>query len=211
MRSLQTARPELGPLPYSENLAVSEDLKTVWLFEGRGILKVGAHTAGHNYDGVGWGVFGNFDKPDGPAARVLVDAIQQRATELKGSLLPNLGSVGNPKGWVAWGHRDTSTKTCPGNYLYPLLATFDLEDDMPLSDADIQKIAQASALATANVKVKRSGQTVSWIQETADIKTMLLLQSQDANHLTDSELDAAVNNLVVTLPAKVLSLLKAKL
>src|SRR5690606_1414874 len=34
----------------------------------------------------------------------------------------------NPKGWVAWGHRDTSTKSCPGHSLYPLLEHFNMDD-----------------------------------------------------------------------------------
>lgn len=216
MRSLQWARPELGPLPYSFNLAASEDTKTVWVFEGRGALTVGAHTAGHNRDGVGLGVFGNFDTKDEDAAAALVDAIQTVCADLKNGTsvmswlkpeLPNLGTVPNPNGWVAWGHRDSSPKSCPGNTLYPLLESFTLEDDMPLSDEDVQKVA----LAVANVKVSRNGVPVSWIQETADAKTMLLLQQQDANHLTDAELDSAVNNLINTLPQKVLDLLKAKL
>lgn len=136
MRSLQWARPDLGPLPYSENLAVSEDLQTVWLFEGRGILKVGAHTAGHNRDGVGWGVFGNFDQADTDAARAAVDAIEWRVAQL--DRLPNLGSVKNPSGWNAWGHRDTSPKTCPGHSLYPLLATFQLGDEMTITQIRLE-------------------------------------------------------------------------
>lgn len=129
IRRLQTSRPELGPLPYSENLAVSEDLSTVWLFEGRGILKRGAHTAEHNRDGVGWGIFGNFDKRDDPAALALIGALEWRTGKLREELLPNLGTQLNPKGWQAWGHRDSSPKSCPGNYLYPLLEGFEIGGD----------------------------------------------------------------------------------
>lgn len=129
MRRLQWSRPDLGPLPYSENIAVSENLSTVWIFEGRGILKRGAHTGGHNVAGVGWGVLGNFDKPDTPAAQLAVRAIELQARTYRATITPNLGSVLNPKGWVAWGHRDSSTKTCPGHSLYPLLTAFSLEDD----------------------------------------------------------------------------------
>lgn len=144
MRRLEWVRPDLGPLPYSVNLAVSEDLETVWVFQARGILKVGAHTGGHNRDGVGFGVFGNFDKPDTQAAQVLVDAIEHVCHDLRyggvwsdrliegGAYLPYLGDARNPKGWLAWGHRDSSTKTCPGHSLYPLLAGFDhLEQSGP--------------------------------------------------------------------------------
>ncbi len=139
MRKLQTARPDLGPLPYCDNVAVSEDLSTTWVFEGRGALTLGAHTAGHNWAGYGIGVFGNFDRADPAAAKVAVDAIEWRVAVLL-PVLVNLGSVKNPRGWNAWGHRDTSTKTCPGHSLYPLLADFNLEDDMPLTEADLDKI-----------------------------------------------------------------------
>ena len=223
MRSLQTARPELGPLPYSINLAVSETAKTVWVFEGRGILTVGAHTAGHNRDGVGFGVFGNFDLGDKPAAQAVLDAIETVSRDLRdgtsdvGWLKPklaNLGSVPNPKGWEAWGHRDSSSKSCPGNHLYPLLEHFTLEDDMALSDEDIAKVANATALAVANVPVSRAGKLIPWLQETADIKTMVTFLRSDAQNLSDSELNSAVNNLaniIKAQPQAVIDLLKAKL
>lgn len=133
MRALQTARPELGPLPYSMNVAVSEDTQTVWLFEGRGILKVGAHTAGHNRDGVGYGVFGNFDLRDDSAAHAAIRAVEQDVALRRSQGLLNLGQEKNPRGWNAWGHRDSSPKSCPGNHLYPMLTNFRLltqGDDM---------------------------------------------------------------------------------
>lgn len=127
MRRLQTLRPELGPLPYSENPAVSEDLKTVWLFEGRGILKRGAHTAGHNVDGVGFGVLGNFDRGDSEAAETVSKAIEARCRLLREDDLPNLGMLRSPTGSQAWGHRDSKATTCPGSYLYRTLQYFDME------------------------------------------------------------------------------------
>lgn len=139
MKSLQWVRPELGPLPYSINLAASEDVETVWVFEGRGVLKVGAHTAGHNRDGLGLAVFGNFDIKDDPAAAALIAAMETISRDLRNGTsavpwlnyhLPNLGNTTSPQGWEAWGHRDSSTKSCPGNTLYPLLANFTLEDEM---------------------------------------------------------------------------------
>ena len=136
MRKLQTARPDLGPLPYCDNVAVSEDLSTAWVFEGRGALTLGAHTAGHNWAGYGIGVFGNFDRADPDAAKAAVEAVEWRIAALLPALV-NLGTVKNPRGWNAWGHRDTSTKTCPGHSLYPLLATFQL------GDADMSMIVDA--------------------------------------------------------------------
>lgn len=136
MRKLQHSRPDLGPLPYNDNIAISEDLQTVWLFEGRGPLVRGAHTAGHNTTGYGIGILGNFDKNDPEAAKVLLWAIERRVYDLRTKHgLVNLGSKKSPKGWNAWGHRDSSPKSCPGNHFYPLLADFRLiesieEDDM---------------------------------------------------------------------------------
>jgi len=167
VRRLQSSRPDLGPLPYSVNLAVSEDLKTVWVFQGRGILKVGAHTGGHNRDGVGFGVLGNFDKPDTQAAQVLVNAIERICHDLRyggewsdrltegGVHLPHLGDLKSPKGWLAWGHRDSSTKTCPGHSLYPLLEHFnhhDVEPVMPLNPLDATIVDLAFALFPNTVK-----------------------------------------------------------
>lgn len=127
MRKLQVSRPDLGPLPYNDNIAVSEDLQTVWLFEGRGPLVRGAHTAGHNTTGYGIGILGNFDKNDPEAAKVLLWAIERRVYDLRTKHgLVNLGSKKSPKGWNAWGHRDSSAKSCPGNHFYPLLADFRL-------------------------------------------------------------------------------------
>ncbi len=129
MRRLQWVRPDLGPLPYSENLAVSEDLETVWVFQGRGILTRGAHTGGHNVPGVGWGVLGNFNRADTDAAAAAVKAIETQVFHYRQTITPLLGNTKNPNGWNAWGHRDTSSTTCPGHSLYPLLANFTLEED----------------------------------------------------------------------------------
>lgn len=146
MKRLQWSRPDLGPLPYSENYAVSEDLSTVWVFEGRGWDVRGAHTANHNVRGVGLGVFGNFDKYDIAAAKTLLYAIELRVAEKRKNGYPNLGKAKNPKGWNAWGHRDTSSKTCPGHSLYPLLGSFKLdreeEDDMAILTDDEQRRLQ---------------------------------------------------------------------
>lgn len=141
MRALEGARPELGPLPYSENVAVAEDLSAVWILEGRGILEMGAHTAGHNTSGVGWGILANFDRADPGAAELALEGIRSRAYELRteGGLL-NLGSRLNPRGWVAWGHRDVAAKSCPGDTLYPLLEGFSIGS--MLSNQDREEIAE---------------------------------------------------------------------
>jgi len=130
MRRLQHSRPDLGPLPYSENYAVNEDLSIVWVFEGRGWDVRGAHTANHNASGVGLGAFGNFDKEDIPAAEAILHAMEIRVAQKRQEGYLNLGSKKSPKGWNAWGHRDSSNKTCPGHSLYPLLSSFRLLDSI---------------------------------------------------------------------------------
>ncbi|MCI0560383.1 MAG: N-acetylmuramoyl-L-alanine amidase [Nitrososphaera sp.] len=127
VRRLQTSRPDLGPMPYNFNPAVSEDLNVVWLFEGRGAHKRGAHTANYNRTGIGYGILGNFDKADNDVRDVLLSAIERHAAQLRADGMSNLATLLNPRGWQAWGHRDTSTKSCPGNHLYWELEHFSLE------------------------------------------------------------------------------------
>ena len=203
MRRLQSSRPDLGPLPYSVNLAVNEDLSQVFVFQARGILKVGAHTANYNRSGVGFGVFGNFDKPDTQAAQVLVDAIEHICHDFRyggvwadrlvegGALLPNLGNLKNPKGWLAWGHRDSSAKTCPGHSLYPLLEHFnhhDVEPIMPLNPLDATIVDLAFALFPNRVR----GNPEDWKKRDRNdpqfekLRRAVLLGAQDTTAALDS-------------------------
>lgn len=189
MRSLQTARPELGPLPYSLCLAVSEDAETVWIFEGRGILPVGAHTAGHNRDGLGYGIFGNFDLRDDVAALRAVHAIELDVAKRRREGLVNLGSVKNPKGWNAWGHRDSSAKSCPGNHVYPLLSQFELdkeEDDMQIPEAHANTLKYLHEAFEGNIGSTRE-----------QILDQLIADSK-SDIITRSELTAAINAALAT-------------
>jgi hypothetical protein len=123
-RRLQTARPDLGKdIPYNLVSFVSEDAKTVWVMEGRGLYRSGAHTAGHNTAGFGWAVGGNFDLPDPEAAKAFIFEVDNRLTYLRRNGFFNLGSARSPKGWWVWGHRDSAPKACPGSTLYPMLAS----------------------------------------------------------------------------------------
>jgi len=139
MRRLEVVRPDLGPLPYSLNGAVAED-GGLLLLEGRGSVTRGAHTAGHNVAGIGFGLLGNFDKDD--AAAEAADLVSFTLWWLRRQGLPL--DRPNPRGWPVWGHRDTANKSCPGNHLYPLLQTVatagahTLEDEtmLPLKRGD---------------------------------------------------------------------------
>jgi len=121
MRTLQTARPDLGrDIPYTYVFFVLENLD-ILICEGRGLLRSGAHTAGHNTAGFGWAVAGNFDLMDDGAANAFLFAVGNEAKYLRTAGFPNLCSRKNPQGWDLWGHRDTAAKSCPGNTLYPKL------------------------------------------------------------------------------------------
>jgi len=126
MRALQWVRPDLGPLPYPENLAVDEDGERVWLFEGRGFTALPAHASGHNVSAYAIGIFGNFDQLETwPGMHRAVQTVRWRSWDLRTNHgFTNLGNDKNPNGWDLWGHRDDSTKSCPGNYLYPLLSGY---------------------------------------------------------------------------------------
>lgn len=172
------------------------------VYEGRGVGIAGGHTKDHNTISHAICVMGHYDQIQ-PSQKAL-DAVVELARH------------GHDQGWwpqlFTGGHRDASgaNTSCPGKNLYSKLPAINgslREDDMPLTDEDIAKVA----LAVANLKVTRGTEKVSWIQETADSKTLLLLMRQDSEHLNDAELDNAVNNLLNSLPQKVLDLLKAKL
>lgn len=193
MRSLQTARPELGPLPYSFNLAVSEDAETVWIFEGRGLLKVGAHTAGHNRDGVGYGIFGNFDLRDDVAALRAVHAVEQDVTKRRAEGLVNLGSVKNPKGWNAWGHRDSSSKSCPGNHVYPLLSQFEL--DVPLQEEDEMALTEAEENTVKMLHKAFDGATGISREDILD----RLVDDARSDIITRAELTAAITGALASV------------
>lgn len=125
MRGLQTARPDLGlDIPYNECIAILEPGQQ-WdyaIFEGRGLARSGAHTAGHNTVGIACSFMGNFDKVSGyNYIEGALYLLEDRYRNLRKTVMPKLGNSKNPYGWDMWGHRDTSTKSCPGNYVYPHL------------------------------------------------------------------------------------------
>lgn len=139
LRRLEWVRPDLGPLPYSMNLAFAEDRpNTVYLFEGRGLTVRGAHTKGHNSQGIGLGWLGNFDSH---LPRDLQDlgvwAMSTYLVKLRHQFgYSRLGDVRNPRGWEVWGHRDTANKSCPGGLIYPRLAEVRFLEGAPMAIPD---------------------------------------------------------------------------
>lgn len=110
MRSLQTARPDLGlDVPYSFVVFQGSSEFDYVVCEGRGFDRTGAHTAGFNSTRWGLAFGGDFT-----------------------SVAPTIGMLAGVR-WVGaqledpigaqqtLGHRDTKATACPGDAAYPLL------------------------------------------------------------------------------------------
>jgi hypothetical protein len=141
MRRLQTIRPDLGDdIPYSFVLFGMEN-GDLYVCEGRGEDRTGAHTHGHNTEGIGGAWHGNFEaflfarRFIAPASRFFGWLKNERG-------MVNLGTV-HPAGRETYGHRDfrdpndrRTWTACPGLHLYNEIGDFTIEeDDMP-SNAD---------------------------------------------------------------------------
>jgi hypothetical protein len=100
-------------------------------------------------------------------------------------------------------HVPHNTHWDPGEFNWGLLMD-KIGDDMPLTDEDAQKVA----VAVANLKIRRGTSETSWIQETADIKSLLLA---GGGEVSDADLDAAVARMIEVLPARTIDALKAAL
>jgi hypothetical protein len=143
-RRVQTIRPDLpgnadGSSEWPYNFGVGEhvDPHKAWVVEGRGVGRSGAHTAGWNSTRYGVVIFG--DRTSRPLTPGMVAAIRR----LGGALF------GDRKVEPTMGHRDTVATGCPGSAVYDQLGAlqppFALQgdDDMPLSDEDIERIWSA--------------------------------------------------------------------
>nr|KAG5689918.1 hypothetical protein BaRGS_015606 [Batillaria attramentaria] len=75
-------------------------------YEGRGWTNVGAHTKGHNEDGLGFCVIGDF------TARI---PDQVALTTLKALIQCGVDSGYLPQDYVMFGHRDMGDTECPGD------------------------------------------------------------------------------------------------
>lgn len=133
MRQLQTIRPDLGlDVPYSFVIFLMAD-GTIMVCEGRGVALTGAHTHGHNTDGIGVALEGNFMLPVNVTPYVpLISGFLGWLKYDQG--LESLGPIN--------GHSDFSSTACPGDNLYPVLGQLAYtreEDDM----ATPQEIAEA--------------------------------------------------------------------
>ena len=113
MRQLQTTRPDLGlDVPYNFVIFLMVDGEIV-VCEGRGYDRDGAHTYGHNTDGIGIALEGNFD------LRVDVipyqPAINSFLADLRG-VFANLATIDK--------HQDFSQTGCPGKSIIDVFSGF---------------------------------------------------------------------------------------
>ncbi|MFQ5852822.1 MAG: hypothetical protein ACE5JU_19865 [Candidatus Binatia bacterium] len=128
MRQLQTIRPDLGlDVPY--NFVAFPMPEGIYVCEGRGEDRTGAHTHGHNTSGIGIAWQGNFELPSDVA--LYIPLFNKFLGWLKydpnapgyGGLyepMTNLGKV-HPDGRIAYGHRDFTATACPGKNLWTAL------------------------------------------------------------------------------------------
>lgn len=83
------------------------------VFEGRGLRVPGGHTEGYNSTAYGVALFGHGDLQPVTAAQI------QSFKELL-RYLHSEGAIGDK--YKIRGHREVSTKSCPGNLIYPLVS-----------------------------------------------------------------------------------------
>ena len=146
MRSLQTARPDLGlDVPYSFVVFQGSSEYDYVVCEGRGFERTGAHTEGFNSSRWGVSLAGDFT-----------------------TVVPTIGMLAGVR-WVGGqlddpggaretlAHRDTKATACPGDAAYPLLdrlqPPFVNPEEDDLRDDQIPVLAAAIAEAIMAAKV----------------------------------------------------------
>jgi hypothetical protein len=129
MRRLQTVRPDLGlDVPYSFVAFMTSENSGLYICEGRGEDRVGAHTKGHNTAAIGISFSGDFENK--PVEPVEVAARMPLLSFFLGWLrfnpshpaygdfrpMNNLGSL-QPQNRRVFFHQDFKMTDCPGSRL----------------------------------------------------------------------------------------------
>ncbi len=140
MRKLQTSRQDdLGAdVPYNFVIfLLRTNPPSLYICEGRGEDRAGAHTEGHNTSGIGIAFMGDFENQP-VAVRPYVPLINKFLGWLKydpngpgyGGPYPPLKNLGqkHPEGRKVWAHRDFKATACPGQFLLEVLSEFDFVD-----------------------------------------------------------------------------------
>lgn len=176
------------------------------VFEGRGPGIAGGHTKNHNTISHAICVLGHYD--------------QTAPTPASIAAVVELARYGHDKGWwpqkFTGGHRDASgaNTSCPGRYLYTKLPAINkqlLEDDMPAPKdwdaADKAVIAKLVVDNSVGALIGKDPNRRSIATSIARIESATV----GLDTTSDAELAAAVDELMETLPQRVLDLLKEKL
>lgn len=129
MRRLQRIRPDLGlDVPYT---AVAHITPTgaVFLCEGRGLHRTGAHTANRNTQALGFAFAGDFESHPPPPElldrALLAFGAFLRTLKATGGF-PRLGSSRPPRGGALWAHQDIKATACPGRHILERLHSIEL-------------------------------------------------------------------------------------
>ena len=159
MVQLQTIRPELGlDVPYNFVAFHMAD-GTLIICEGRGLNRTGAHTHGHNTEGIATAGEGNF--MIGQTVNPYIDHWSRWWGYQKYDMgMENLGSK-HPTRGIAYGHKDFIATGCPGDNLYVIIPQLTFKEDV-MTDAEFLKqlnrvVSRARVVATlADGKTKQS-------------------------------------------------------
>ena len=133
MRRLQKVRPDLGlDVPYNFVVFLTTLNDGIYVCEGRGEDRAGAHTKGHNTKAIATSFAGDFENKLMPAEEIERRMVPYAAflNWLRTSAshpdlgqfqpLSNLGSL-KPSGRSIFFHRDVKATQCPGAQLEPHL------------------------------------------------------------------------------------------
>jgi hypothetical protein len=134
MKQLQTIRPDLGlDVPYSFVVfLMNTDPKSIYVCEGRGEDRTGAHTKGHNTTGIGVSIQGNFEyEVDLSGYTSLISRFlgwlkyDPNGPDYGGPYFPmsNLGQL-EPSRRHVFGHRDFKPTACPGESVWSAIEEF---------------------------------------------------------------------------------------
>ena len=139
MRKLQTVRPDLGlDVPYNfVAFLINNSQASMYVCEGRGEDRSGAHTKGHNTKGIAISFAGNFHDFDvdfskyAPLLSFFLGWLKfdPNHPSYGGPFDPmvNLGSF-SPATRPVFAHRDFKATACPGRIIMPFLQLVDFVD-----------------------------------------------------------------------------------
>jgi len=144
MRKMQTIRPDLGlDVPYNFIAYFTKRNSGVYICEGRGEDRSGAHTKGHNSEGIAISMSGNFEEES--IAGIEISKRMHLISAFMGWLrfnpshpdygnfkpMKKLGSL-KPNDRNVYFHKDFKNTKCPGKLLTPHLSQLDFLDPSDL-------------------------------------------------------------------------------